>query len=240
VAILTTIIDTKHHSHDNRVQCWGLASALDFVFGGFMRIVFGKSVLAIISMGFLPSCSSTPRGPEFAPTEVLERAGGLSKTPEWATGLKSAFDEEGKAVFVSTLSMSGDARVEACMRGAETVGREKIVRYIQEGITSSGQVNELSATQDPGVEALTAFLAQGKLSGVKVLESYWEKRVQSSATGTRELRIHCAAKVGIDKGVLEKQLRDALSGGQAGNPEVRQKLLNAQKDFIDNFGKEAK
>jgi hypothetical protein len=44
--------------------------------------------------------------------------------------------------------------------------------------------------------------------------------------------------MGIEKAVLEKQLRDAMSGGMQGNPEIRQKLLNAQKDFIDNFGKD--
>ncbi len=205
-----------------------------------MAVHIANNLLSIILVGFVVGCASSPKGPEFAPTEVLERVGGLSKTPDWATGLKTAFDEDGKAIFVSTLSMSGDARVEACTRGADTIAREKIVRFIQEGITSSGQVNELSATQDPGVEALTAFLAQGKLSGVRVIESYWEKRVQSSASGIRELKLYCAAKVGIDKGVLEKQLRDALNGVQGGNPEIRQKLLNAQKDFIENFGKDGK
>jgi hypothetical protein len=205
-----------------------------------MAVHFAKNLLSIMAVGLVVGCASSPKGPEFAPTEVLERVGGLSKTPDWATGLKTAFDEDGKAVFVSTLSMNGDARVEACTRGADTIAREKIVRFIQEGITSSGQVNELSATQDPGVEALTAFLAQGKLSGVRVIESYWEKRVQSSASGTRELKLYCAAKVGIDKGVLEKQLRDAMNGVQGGNPEIRQKLINAQKDFVENFGKDAK
>jgi hypothetical protein len=73
---------------------------------------------------------------------------------------------------------------------------------------------------------------------VKTVERYWEKRVESNSSGTRELKLACAAKMGIEKGVLEKQLRDALSGGMQGNPEIRQKLLNAQKDFIDNFGKD--
>jgi hypothetical protein len=203
-----------------------------------MRSIFVNGLTMVFAGVCIAACSSTPKGPEFAPAEVLQRIGDKKKTPDWATGEKTAFNEDGMAIFVSTSTMSGDARVEACMRAAEETARAKFVRYIQEGITTSGQVSELSASQDPGVEALTAFLAQGKLSGVKTVERYWEKRVESTATGTRELKLACAAKMGIEKGVLEKQLRDALSGGMQGNPEIRQKLLNAQKDFIDNFGKD--
>ncbi len=204
-----------------------------------MRTILTNTLMIAVVGVVAAACSSTPKGPEFAPAEVIQRIGDKKKTPEWATGEKTAFEEDGKAIFVNSLTMSGDARVEACMRGAEETARAKFVRYIQEGITTSGQVNELSATQDPGVEALTAFLAQGKLSGVKTIERYWEKRVESTSTGTRELKVYCAAKMGVEKGILEKQLRDAMNGGQQGNPEVRQKLLDAQKNFIDNFGKEA-
>lgn len=203
-----------------------------------MRSTFAKIVLMLTAGMLVSACSSTPKGPEFAPAEVLQRIGDKKKTPDWATGEKTAFTEDGLAIFVSTSTMNGDARVEACMRAAEETARAKFVRYIQEGITTSGQVNELSASQDPGVEALTAFLAQGKLSGVKTVERYWEKRVESTSSGSRELKLACAAKMGIEKGVLEKQLRDAMNGGMQGNPEVRQKLLNAQKEFIDNFGKD--
>lgn len=207
----------------------------------FQRKVFAVSLGGLLSLGaaLTTGCrSTTPGAPDFEAAEVIERIGGADETPAWATGAVALEEKDGMVAFISMSSMAGDARVEACMRAAEEGARANMMRHIRDGITTSGQVSELSASSDPGVEALTAFLAQGHVSGVKVAERYWEKRVESASSGARVLKLNCAAKVAIDKTNLEKQLRDAISG-PSGNPEIREKLLNAQKTFIENLGKES-
>lgn len=94
--------------------------------------------------------------------------------------------------------------------------------------------SEVSATSDPATESLLAFLSQGKLSGVKVVGRYWERREESDSNGLRVLRIHCASKVAIQRGLLESQMRDAMNGSGVGSPEIREKLLDAQKKFLDS------
>ena len=62
---------------------------------------------------------------------------------------------------------------------------------------------------------------------------YWEKVEESDSSGSRVLRIRCAAKVGIAKAQLAEQLRAAT--GTSGNAEMRAKLLEQQKQFIDGL-----
>jgi hypothetical protein len=181
------------------------------------------------------SCATTHRAPEFKKSRVIERIGDLEETPKWASGEVSMFEEKGNAVFVNTASMSGDARTEACVRAAAERGRAEMLRYVKDSVTTSGQLNEESSSKDPGVESLVAFLAQGNLSGVKVGAQYWEKREESDASGVSVLRIHCAAQITISKTSLEKQLREAINGERSGNPQIRERLLEAQKKFIDGL-----
>lgn len=197
----------------------------------FKTFILATAVLLEI---ILVGCAST--GPTYEGSRVVERMGAKRETPLWSTGEAALIEDKGEVVFVSTTSMSGDTRTEACMRVAEETGRAQMLRYIRDAITSGGQVSELSASGDPGVESLTAYLSEGKLSGARIAARYWEKREESDSTGTRVLRVHCAAKVGIPKAVLDKQLRQAINGGE-GNAAIRAKLLEAQKSFIDNISK---
>lgn len=185
---------------------------------------------------FLAIGCSTTNVKGFQKSEVLERIANLDETPEWASGQKVLWEENGFVIFANRVEMSGDARPDACVRVSEETSRAAILRYVSDGITSSGQINELSASNDPGMESLTAFLASGKLSGVKIAERYWEKMVQSDSTGSPSLRIACVAKVQIQKAALEMQLKNALN--PTGNAEIRKALLAAQKDFLNNLNKE--
>ena len=175
-------------------------------------------------------------GPSYKAAEVIERIDGESTTPPWASGKVTMFESDGKVFFVSANSMSGDSRVESCTRVAADTGRTEILRYIKDNLTASGQISENSGTQDPAVESLIAFLSSGKLSGVTVQEKYWEKRVESDASGARVLRLKCAAKVMIAKSELTRQLAEAT--GKSGNAEIRTKLIEAQKSFIEGIDKQ--
>jgi hypothetical protein len=170
---------------------------------------------------------------EFAATEVLERMPGHEEAPEWSYGAAPISVDKTDIVYANTLSMSGDSRPEVCTNAASDLGRVQILREIRDHLTSSGQLNEVSAASDPGVESLSSYLTQGQLSGVKVAARYWEKRTESDVNGLRVLRLHCAAKVAITRSSLEQQLRNAV--GKSGNADIRQKLHDAQKRFIDGI-----
>jgi hypothetical protein len=189
--------------------------------------------LMILQFAVLSSCSTTS-GSSFRPSIVIERMPGHGDTsPTWTTGADPFSLERGQVYFTSTTTMSGDSRVEACMSAAADLGRVQILRQIKDQLTSSGQLSENSASSDPSLESLTAYLSQGSLSGVKVTSRYWERREESDASGQRVLRVYCAAKVSIAKSLLEKQLLVAAGGD--GNPAIRQKLLEAQKAFLDSL-----
>lgn len=180
------------------------------------------------------SCTSTDKS--FQAAEVLERIGGKDEAPAWADVEQPMFEEAGNVVFVSTMTMAGNSRPEACGKAAELDAKAAMLRHIKDNITASGQLNEVSADSDLGFESLTAFLSQGSVQGAKTQERYWEKRVESDADGERVLRLKCAVKVAVKKSELARQLREATGG--SGNKEVRERLIQAQKDFIDGLSKQ--
>lgn len=178
-------------------------------------------------------CVSTPKK-EFAESRVIERIANKSETPNWADGSKAMAEEGTDVVFYSQMTMGSNARTEACIKAAELDGRSSMLRYIKENISSSGQVNETDASSDPGYESLTAFLSQSKLSGVRPGDRYWEKVEQSDENGDRVLKLRCVVKLAIKKSELQRQLREATAS-QGGNPQIRESLMNAQKEFFDNI-----
>jgi hypothetical protein len=171
--------------------------------------------------------------PEFDPSVVLERMSDRRETPEWTQGEATLVVEKNDLIFIAVTRLVGDARPDACMNVAAENARAAILRQIEDNISNSGQVNDQDASLDPGVESLMVFLSQGKLSGVKVTDRYWEKRLESDTDGQRVLRIHCAAKVAISRSMLEKQIRSVLNAAPAGDPQIRERLLDSHKSFID-------
>jgi len=194
-----------------------------------------RNVLAIFIFG-MAGCVTTPTK-EFAESKVLERIANKDETPQWADGTKAMGEESADVVFFSQMTMGANSRSEACIKAAELDGRSAMLRYIKENISSSGQVNETDAASDPGYEALTAFLSQSKLSGVRPSDRYWEKVEQSDENGDRVLKLRCVVKLAIKKTELQRQLREATMA-QGGNPQIRESLLNAQKSFFDGLSEQ--
>lgn len=189
-------------------------------------------VLSVLSVG----CSST----RLIKTEIVNNSDKTMKTPEWVLSSK-AMDEEGdNVVFLHKLNLDGSARPDACVSMARTQAVGEMMKYIKNSVTASGQVEDLNASSDPSMSSLTAFLSQGHISGAKVTNTYWEQTIESrkGELGPSSKQLMCAVKVQIDKNILDKQMRDAINGAPGGNPEVRKKLIDAQKRFIDNVGKE--
>ena len=102
------------------------------------------------------------------------------------------------------------------------------------------KVEDLNASSDPSLSSLTAFLSQGNISGAKVTTTYWEQTMEADESGMRPTKkLMCAVQVAIEKALLDKQMRDAINGAPGGNPEIRRKLLDAQKNFIESVGNSA-
>lgn len=197
-----------------------------------MRTFYALSIFCFLWGG----CVSSPKK-EFNESRVVERMSRRDEAPSWADGSVAMAEESSDILFYSHVTMGANARTEACFKAAELDGRSAILRHIKENISTSGQVNEVDASSDPGYEALTAFLSQSKLSGVRPTERYWEKIEQSDESGDRVLKLHCAVKLAIKKAELQRQLREATTV-QGGNQKIRESLLNAQKEFLDGLSKE--
>ncbi len=195
-----------------------------------MKATIQTTLLASMLM----SCVTTPSGPEFRESRVVERIGKAKETPSWAEGTVTMFEEGQDAIFTSVMTMSGDSRPEACLKAADLDSRSMMLRHIKDTITASGQLNEVSASSDPGYESLIAFLSQGKITGAKTTERYWEKAEESDSAGARVLRLRCAVKVAVKKTELQRQMREATEV-KSGNAEIRKKLLQAQGEFIESL-----
>lgn len=163
-----------------------------------------RLAIALVIGIALSSCTTTGITQKpYDPPKVVDRIGSGKVTPDWASGEQPFFEESGQVTFVNTFSMSGDSRPEACNNAAADSGRAQILRQVKDHLTTSGQLSDVSSSSDPGVESLMAFLAQGKLLGVKVTGRYWERREESDASANRVLRLFCATKVSIAKSLLE-------------------------------------
>jgi hypothetical protein len=195
--------------------------------------------LVVFSVLSLIGCSSTRTingvvVPEFEKSEVIERIGGIEETPKWAIGDVPMTEEGANLLYSYVLTLDGNTRTDSCLSIAEIKTKASILEYVRTNITASGQVSEQGGQSDPAYESLIAFLTSGKLSGVKTVGRYWEKRIESDTTGNRVLKVKCAARVSIARTELERQLRESFAN--KGNPEVREKLLKAQTDFIEKLG----
>lgn len=196
--------------------------------GGSMK----HSILATFFTVCFVSCAST-KG--FEETKVLERIAGEDETPKWTAAKKVVDSDDKKFYFVHAINTS-NRRPEVCMKIAEEGARGNLLRYIKDNLTHSGQSGE-AGENDPTYESLTTWLATGKVHGITVEDRYWEKVLETVAIGQQEIKIRCAAKIGITKNLLEKQIREAA--GQEGNETIRKAQEKAIETFIANTQKDS-
>jgi len=197
------------------------------------KILVCASALFLFSV---VGCSSS----KYIKSEVVANSDRSLKTPDWVLSSKVLNDENGQVVYSYKMNLDGSARPDACVAMARSQAVAEMLKYIKNAVTTSGQVEDLNASSDPSFSSLTAFLSQGNISGAQVTDTYWEQTMEGDSSGMRPVKkLLCAVKVGIDKQTLDKQMQDAINGAPGGNPEIRKKLINAQKNFIDNVGNQA-
>ncbi|KAB8031829.1 hypothetical protein [Fluviispira multicolorata] len=189
----------------------------------------------VTSLLFIAGCTSSSK---YIKSEVIANSTKTLKTPDWALNSQVMVEDGGNFIFIHKMTLSGTSRPDACISMARTQAVGEMMKYIKNSVTSSGQVEELNASSDPSMSSLTAFLSQGNISGAKVTTTYWEQTMEADDSGVRPIKkLMCAVQVSIDKSTLERQMKDAINGVPGGNPEIRQKLLDAQKNFIEGVAK---
>ncbi|MBX9703325.1 MAG: hypothetical protein K2X39_04145 [Silvanigrellaceae bacterium] len=197
----------------------------------FLPTIFFTSLILITG------CSSTPK----MTSTVVANIDGSLVTPEWANGSVVILEENENIIYVNTVTLNeGNTRPDACLAIARTNAVAEMMKYIKQSVTSSGQAEDLNASSDPSFSSLTAYLSQGNISGTKILSQYWEIRMQQNDNSKvpYKKQLRCAVKVGIARTTLENQMRQALHGAPGGNPEIREKLIEKQKEFLDSVGSE--
>ena len=205
-----------------------------------MRVInnyIGLFTLAFLVVGCANNTQTSINAdpPKYQKTEVLERLGNIDETPSWANRSKVMWKDKNEVVFVSTLQFDGDSRPESCMKAASLDGKAQILSFIKENITTSGQLSELDASSDPAFESLTAFISQGKINGVSVKERYWERVETSTVNRARVLKLNCASKIAIKESDLKRQLSAATRSAPEGNKKVRDALIDAQVEFLNEL-----
>ena len=194
----------------------------------------GLIIFSSISTIFLSSCRSSSK---YVKQEIIANSDKTLETPDWVLNSSVIREEGSNIIFIHKVTLSGASRPDACVSMARTQAVGEMLKYIKNSVTASGQVEDLNASTDPSLSSLTAFLSQGNISGAKVTTTYWEKTKEADDSGVRPTqKLMCAVQVAIEKSVLDKQMRDAINGAPGGNPEIRRKLLDAQKQFIDSVG----
>ena len=205
----------------------------------FFNPVFSKTkklvVISSLAALAIAGCTSSPK---YVKTEVISNSTKTLQTPEWVLNPNIILEDGGNVIFVHKVTLSGTSRPDACVSMARTQAVGEMMKYIKNSVTTSGQVEDLNSSSDPSLSSLTAFLSQGNISGAKVTTTYWEQTMEADDSGMKPVKkLMCAVQVSIDKSTLDRQMRDAINGAPGGNPEIRKKLLDAQKSFIDNVGK---
>lgn len=193
------------------------------------------AIAATFASLFMSGCSSSPK---YIKSEVIANSTKTLETPEWVLNPGVLLEQGSNVIFIHKVTLSGTSRPDACVSMARTQAVGEMMKYIKNAVTTSGQVEDLNSSSDPSLSSLTAFLSQGNISGAKVTTTYWEQTMEADDSGLRPTkRLMCAVQVAIDKATLDKQMRDAINGAPGGNPEIRKKLLDAQKAFIDGVSK---
>ncbi|APJ03106.1 hypothetical protein [Silvanigrella aquatica] len=202
-----------------------------FIYSNSKKLLILSSLAVLAIVG----CTSSPN---YVKSEVIANSTKTLKTPEWVLNPSIVLEEGSNVIFVHKVTLSGSSRPDACVSMARTQAVGEMMKYIKNAVTTSGHVEDLNGSNDPSLSSLTAFLSQGNISGAKVTTTYWEQTMEADDSGIKPVKkLMCAVQVSIDKTTLDKQMRDAINGAPGGNPEIRKKLLDAQKSFIDNVGK---
>ena len=201
------------------------------------KILVLASSLALLSFVGCSSTESVTSPSKYIKTEVINNSDRTLKTPDWVLSSKVLNSENTQLIYTYKMSLDGAARPDACVAMARSQAVAEMLKFIKNAVTASGQVEDLNASSDPSFSSLTAFLSQGNISGAQVSDNYWEQTMEADASGLNAVKkLMCAVKVAIDKQTLLKQMTDAINGTPGGNAEVRQKLIDSQKNFIENAG----
>jgi hypothetical protein len=117
---------------------------------------------------FLIGCATGP--------SVIERADNLSSKPEWASLLRSVYEEEGAMYFLGYVEVQGDASKSAALNMSDEKGMSEPFRALTDAFLDQNQVGE-ELRKDSAVGQRLISATRGyrpPMGGLHVVKRYWE------------------------------------------------------------------
>jgi hypothetical protein len=180
-----------------------------------------RKTWGFLFLGMLSACATT------SGVSVVERADGLSSTPEWASFTNSVKEDHGKFFFLGYVEVSGDASKSAALNMSDEKAMSEPMRALTDQFLDQNQVGEeLRKDNSVGTRIISATRGyRPPMADLKIVKRYWETvRVpnQDDPSETRvELRAYSLAQ--ISKADYESAKREYLARLR-GTPAVKKIL----------------
>ena len=173
---------------------------------------------------FLASCSTKI----IKPKVVLDSSSSIK--PKWTNSSKTAWEEKGKIYLKATHTVQGNERANGCIDLAKLDAKEDIISEIQNEIRGSLDNAQESISEDAEVILGKARSAEfsGKISGLRFIESYWEKyQIRGK---DQKLTCHVLAQIKMRDYMQTK--RAVVNKVMTADPKLREAVTKKQINFF--------
>lgn len=150
-----------------------------------------KNILGLLlGASMLTGCATTA-----TKSLVIERADGLTQTPDWAHVSNSTFDSNGKRYFVGYVEVDGDARKSAALNMSDEKALSEPMRSLVDHFSDQSKLTEdLNTTTSQRIISSTRGF-RSPMPSLRIVKRYWE--VIETGPVTTQLRAYSLAEVPI-------------------------------------------
>ena len=183
--------------------------------------IFTFSMLAL----FLASCSTIPRKSKV----ILDSSSSIK--PKWTNSSKTGWEEKGRVYLKATHTVQGNERANGCIDLAKLDAKEDLISEIQNEIRGSLDNAQESISEDAEVILGKARSAEfsGKISGLRFVESYWEKY----QIGRRDQKLTCHVLAQIKMRDYMQTKRAVVNKVMKADPKLREAVTKKQINFFN-------
>ena len=182
------------------------------------RIIFISLALALLG-----ACSSGPK------RVVLDSSS--SDKPDWADSNKVSWKDDGKYFFRGNYTVRGNERSNACIDLAKLNVKESLITEIQDELKGAIDSAQDSIREDAEILLTKSRSSryQGAISGLRFVESYWEKY----AMANKEQKIACYVLGQIKEVDYTKTKRNVVDKITRANPKLKEAVIKKQIKFFE-------
>ena len=185
-----------------------------------------KHIIVFISTLWFISCSTYT-----VKSKVILDQSTPSK-PKWASSSKIAWEKKGVIYLRATHTVQGNERANGCIDLAKLDAKENLISEIQNEVRGALDNAQQSISEDAEVILGKSRSAEfsGKISGLRFIESYWEKYQIGQID--QKLTCHVLAQMKMrdytetKKAVVNKVIK--------ADPKLRHIIAKKQIDFFKN------